>query len=147
LSEVAHAREMDFLSMAEKSQHADIRKYALDAAKAERKHMHRQEARVSSRAALLISCVSMVMAVLVSLYVFFSYPLPLAEELGGIAFIGAILLSVLCFVFSDKLEASVAVGLFRDFLDRLKPKKEDTKNTESSSDAARRIIFGESDEE
>lgn len=148
LRELAHAREMDFLSLAEKSQHADIRKYALDAAKAERKHMHRQEARVSSRAALTISCVSMVLAILISLYVFFFYPRPLAEELGAIAFLGAILLSVLCFVFSDKLEASAAVEFFRDVLDRFKPKKEGGNNSlTSSSEAASHVIFGESDKE
>jgi hypothetical protein len=148
LRELAHAREMDFLSVAEKSQHAEIRKYALGAAKAERKHMHRQEARVSSSAALTVSCVAMVLAILFCLYVFFSYPLLLAEELGGIATVGAILLSVLCFVFSDKLEASAAVELFRDVLDRFKPKKEQMKTTpSSSSNTAPHVIFGKSDEE
>ena len=134
--------------MAEKSTHSDIRKYALRAAKAERKHMHRQEARVSSRAALVACCCFAIVAIAVSLYAFFSYPRLLAAQLSGISLIGAIFLSVLCFVFSDKLEASAAVELFRDIMERFGSKNKDMGSSSSSAnEKVPQVIFGKSDED
>ena len=120
LREFAHAREMDLLAIAERSQHKDIRRYALQSAKAERKHTHRQEARISSRIAFSVSVVAGLLASVISFHAFLSYPRTLALKLTMVSFGGAILLSVFCFVFSDKLEASAAVEFFRNLFDKVK---------------------------
>jgi hypothetical protein len=123
LKELAYKHELDLLERAEKSSHRSIRRYAMRSAKQERKHLHRQEARISSRTALTVSCIGVLLATAGSLYTFMFYPRPLALELSGVAFGGALLLGVLCFVFSDKLEAGAAVEFFDKVLERLRPSK------------------------
>ena len=119
---MAYTQEIRLLAIAEQSKNPAIQAYALEAAKQEREGMQRQEARITSRSALAISALCVIAAALVSLYARLFYTGNMASSICWIAFGSAVLICILCFVFTDRLEALAAVQAIERFVGRFLPK-------------------------
>jgi len=142
LSEQGHKQIMDYLILADKSQHPDIREMALRLAMQASSYEWRQKARVSPSLILSVSIILALSVATASWYAFLHYPQVLAWELTGICIIVfLVLIAILLFV-AGRLSEKHLMAIFqwlwfyiRARFKSLKPSPDSMDENATSNDA------------
>ena len=99
----------------------------------DRKHLRRQEARLSTPAAVVCCCVTWVVGLGLSWYALVHYSAPLCWEITSAIAVVCIILTLLFLAFARLIEAKVVVDFLRDLWNRILRKKHNAIDTETES--------------
>jgi hypothetical protein len=119
--------------MANKSPNPAIQAYALNAAAEERKHIQRQEARLSTPAAVICCCITWCAGLGLSWYALVHYPAPLCGEITSAVAVVCIILTLLFLAFARLIEAKVVVDFLRDLWNRILRKRHNASDSETEA--------------
>lgn len=115
----AYEQELKLLEMANKSPNPEIQAYALKAAAQERKHIQRQEARLSTPAAVICCCLTWSVGLGLSWYALVQYAAPLCWEIASAVTVACIILTLLFLTFARLVDAKVVVEFLRHLWKRV----------------------------
>jgi hypothetical protein len=134
LSELGHELTMDYLRMAQQSTNPEIVRVALDLAKRESKHQHKQTARVSRTTILWVNIVLGFVLTVWSIYAVLNYPPALIYELVGIPILVFVAVAAISLLLSGVLSEANFTKIISSVMSQLKALL--TRNSKASGNPA-----------
>jgi hypothetical protein len=125
-----YEQELKLLEMANKSPNPAIQEYALKAAAEDRKHIQRQEARLSTRAAVGSCCVTWTVGLGLSWFAIVHYRTPIHGEILSAICAVCVILTLIFLASAKLIEAKVVVEFLRSLWNKFVVRKEPESQTE-----------------
>lgn len=120
LSEQAHSQVLEYLRIAEKSEHDEIRKTALELAKETSKYHHKQNARVSSTLILWVIVLLGIAVTGICSYAFLHYPEQKASQIRQITVLVYLIIVGVCLFLSGHLSQANFMKILAWLADHLR---------------------------
>jgi hypothetical protein len=121
LREQASRQILALYEVAERSNNPAIQASAIEGAEAERRHLHRQEERISPRTAWIYCFFIWVAAIAASWFATINYATPLGIRISGVVFTGSIIASFICLTVARIISASDLVDFLRSVWEKCIP--------------------------